>query len=641
MENLANQYVLILFFFMWYMLVAVSILFIISGIDDIFFDIFYWFRYFFRIRKVRHFEPLTYERLSSVPEKAIAIMTPCWHEANIIEVMLRHNCNAIDYKNYDIFVGVYPNDPDTVKSVQSVANNNPHVHCVIGPTPGPTNKAGNLNAIYKYIQNYSKENNIKYEIFVLHDSEDVIHPLSLKLYNILMPRIDMIQIPVFPLEVSNWEFTHWVYNDEFAESHTKDIIVRESIRGLVPSAGVGTAFSSTAIESLTTADINEPFSTSTLTEDYSTALKLRVAGLKQIFVTQTVWRTQWRKEFFLFGKYIPYRVKEYVATRELFPTEYSKAVKQKARWITGIAIQEWIHSGWQGDFSTIYTLLHDRKASFTHVINMLGYFIFAFWLIYSIWAFFRPDYPTLQDQLNEQPWAWALIIFCTIAMADRLLQRIIATYRIYGLIPSILSIPRVFYGNIINMHALLRAYTQFFLHVKTKAPTRWEKTEHQFPGSHILVPYKKKLGDLLLENKIITPEQLTLLLSEQNKGGERLGALLKKYDLISSDQLTRLLGQQYHLPIVTPEKFKILPREEITNLSPKNYNWLLVNHCYPLRYDATNNILLIAIRDPTNEGLLRDIYRRLSMFQIKFALLHLDIILNEPQIKPVPETTEE
>lgn len=634
---MANEYVLIIFFFMWYLLISVSFLFVISGLDDLFFDIFYWFRYFKRIRKTRNYEPLTYEKLSSTPEKAIAIMTPCWHEANIIETMLKHNCYAIDYTNYDIFVGVYPNDPDTIKSVQAVADIDSHVHCVIGPTPGPTNKASNLNTIYEYIQNYGKENNIVYEIFVLHDSEDVIHPLSLKLYNHLMPRVDMIQIPVFPLEVSNFEFTHWVYNDEFAESHTKDIIVRESIRGLVPSAGVGTAFARTALESLVISNGGKPFSTATLTEDYSTALQLRSAGLKQVFLTQTVWRTQWRKKYLLFGKYVPHRVKEYVATRELFPTEYSKAVKQKARWITGIAIQEWIHSGWHGDFSTIYTLIHDRKASFTHVINMLGYFIFTFWLFYSIWAFFRPDYPNLQDQLNQQPWAWILIIFCTVSMADRLLQRMIATYRIYGLIPAILSIPRVFYANVINMHALLRAYRQFFLHSKTKTPTRWDKTDHQFPGSHILIPYKRRLGDLLLENRMITQEQLNKIISEQNAGGARFGELLKKYDIVNSDELTALLSEQYHLPIITADRFATLPQSSIPGLSTKLYNWLLQNQCYPINYDADENILLIGFRDPSNEKLIRDIYRKLSAFKIKFGLLHLDINLSPTQLKPDQE----
>ena len=31
---------------------------------------------------------------------------------------------------------------------------------------------------------------------VLHDSEDVLHPLELKFFNYLLPRKDMIQLPV-------------------------------------------------------------------------------------------------------------------------------------------------------------------------------------------------------------------------------------------------------------------------------------------------------------------------------------------------------------------------------------------------------------------------------------------------------------
>src|SRR5206468_12349864 len=112
---------------------------------------------------------------------------------------------------YDLFVGVYPNDPATIKAVSDTAKAIPHVQCVIGPDPGPTNKARNLDAIYIYIMEYEKKNNIKYEIFVMQDSEDIIHPLSFKLYNFLIPKKDMVQIPVFPLEVSLWHFTHWVY----------------------------------------------------------------------------------------------------------------------------------------------------------------------------------------------------------------------------------------------------------------------------------------------------------------------------------------------------------------------------------------------------------------------------------------------
>ena len=56
-----------------------------------------------------------------------------------------------------------------------------------------------------------------------------MHPLELKLCNYLMGRgeINMVQTPVFPLEVPIAKFTAGTYMDEFAETHTKDMYVRE------------------------------------------------------------------------------------------------------------------------------------------------------------------------------------------------------------------------------------------------------------------------------------------------------------------------------------------------------------------------------------------------------------------------------
>lgn len=606
------------------MLLFVSFLFCISGLDDFFFDLYYFLRYIFRGYKKRHYRypDLTYRMLTEIPEKEIAIMTACWNEANVIDVMLKNNLANIDYQNYGFFVGVYPNDPETVASVQSVAKLDPRVHCIIGETPGPTNKAKNLNQIYHYIKKYEQKSGKKIDIYVIHDSEDIIHPLSLKLYNYLMPRMDMIQLPVFPLEIGYFKFTHWVYNDEFAEVHTKDIIVRESIKGFVPSAGVGTAFSEKTIQKLVADHGSEPFPTNTLTEDYSTSLHLgAIKGIHQIFLTQRIKRSYWQKKYLFFGNYIHRKRNEYVATRALFPMTYMQAVRQKARWILGIALQEWAHSGWHFNKRIFYTLMHDRKVTVTHFINFLGYVVFGFWIIYHFWSLFKPNYPTLSDQLYNHPWAWALIILCTFLMINRFLQHFIATYRVYGLIPAFLSIPRVFYGNVINCHALIRAYKQFF-HVKAKQKAaKWDKTDHQYPGSHILTPYKVRLGDLVIKKGKITSTQLEELLSEQNKTGDPLGMLLRKKKFITEDELVSILAEQYHLPLVSSNEFNLLTNDEIPGLARRDYNWLLSHQCYPIRYDAIGQNLFVAITDPSNEWLLADVLHHLPKFKVSFGLI--------------------
>ncbi len=56
----------------------------------------------------------------------------------------------------------------------------------------------------------------------------MVHPLSMELFNHLIPRKDMVQLPVIPMEMPLRHFTAGTYMDEFAESHTKDLLVRSA-----------------------------------------------------------------------------------------------------------------------------------------------------------------------------------------------------------------------------------------------------------------------------------------------------------------------------------------------------------------------------------------------------------------------------
>ena len=165
-----SDLILFVYFIMWYFVVVLACLFIISGIDDLFFDCYYWIRYVFRLWKTRHFNPLTYEQLAEKKEQMIAVLIPCWHEAGVIGTMLKHNCYSIDYSNYYFFVGVYPNDPATVNEVQEVAHLIKNIQCVVGETPGPTNKAANLNGVYNYVREFEKTLKSSFSVFIFHDS---------------------------------------------------------------------------------------------------------------------------------------------------------------------------------------------------------------------------------------------------------------------------------------------------------------------------------------------------------------------------------------------------------------------------------------------------------------------------------------
>jgi adsorption protein B len=208
-------------------------------------------------------------RAAARARKSIAILVPAWRESDVLEQMLEHNLAAIEYDHarYDIFVGTYPNDPETQARVDAVAHRAPNVHKVVLPHDGPTSKGDCLNWVFQAIVHEEQRRGQRFDILLMHDAEDVIHPASLRLYDSLIPPNDFVQTPVFSLPLSPGRFTAATYIDEFAEHHLRDMPVREAMGGLVPSAGVGSAFARDAFDAVALANGPCPFDTESLTED--------------------------------------------------------------------------------------------------------------------------------------------------------------------------------------------------------------------------------------------------------------------------------------------------------------------------------------------------------------------------------------
>ena len=106
-------------------------------------------------------------------------------------------------------------------------------------------------------------------------------------------RIEVLQLPVAAqghdpvagrVARTQWfELVAGTYMDEFAEWHAKDLVVRESLAGSVPSAGVGTCFSRRAMLALIEETQSQPFNTESLTEDYDVGARIGKLGMQSIF----------------------------------------------------------------------------------------------------------------------------------------------------------------------------------------------------------------------------------------------------------------------------------------------------------------------------------------------------------------------
>ena len=114
-------------------------------------------------------------------------------------------------------------------------------------------------------------------------------------------------------------------------------------------------------------------------------------------------------------------------------------------------------------------------------------------------------------------------------------------------------------------------------------------------------PVNRRLGDLLVADGLITPEQLTKALTEQKGSTEKLGSILTKLGFINEEQLIGFLSRQYGVPSITLSQLEIDP--DVLKLVPptiaKKYEVL------PVR--RMGNSLALAMADPTNVFALDDI----------------------------------
>jgi adsorption protein B len=263
----------------------------------------------------------------------------------------------------------------------------------------------------------------------------------------------MVQVPVLPLATPESDFVHGLYCDEFAEYQSKDIPVRRSLGGFLPSNGVGAGFSRTALDHLAAIRGGRPFDPACLTEDYETGYRLHALGYPQIFV--------------------PVRIDPEgpLATREFFPRHLRASISQRTRWVTGIALQGWLHHGWPS--GQIFWFWRDRKGLAGNLIAPFANLLFIYYALrYAGGA--DPSVPLA-------PWVAAVCqANCGIALVQTG-YRVQASAAIYGWRFASLAPLRALWGNVVNFAATVTALHEFFEARRRGRGLAWRKTDHIYP----------------------------------------------------------------------------------------------------------------------------------------------------------------
>lgn len=535
--------------------IALAIMMLISGLDDLIIDIVYWCRRILRAFTLyRRHSHMDHHVLYEPDEKPLAIMVPAWNETGVIGHMAEFAALTLDYENYHIFVGTYPNDPDTQRDVDEVCARFPNVHKVVCARPGPTSKADCLNNILDAITQFERSANFTFAGFILHDSEDVISPMELRLFNYLVDRKDLIQIPVYPFERKWSHFTSMTYIDEFAELHGKDVPVREAVAGQVPSAGVGTCFSRRAIMALLVDGDGIAFDVQSLTEDYDIGFRLKAKGMTEIFcrfpVVDNSAEAKKARKFLQRA-----RTSSVICVREYFPDTFTTAMRQKSRWIIGIVFQGFKTHRWTSNPTLNYFLWRDRKGAISNFLSFFAMIIMIQLVLLFIYQHTWPDAWQFLSIFTGGPWLVTLLWLNFGLMVNRILQRVIFVTGYYGLTQGLLSVLRLFWGNLINFMANWRALRQVIQHGDPRR-VAWDKTTHDFPSVTGENRALRPLGQILVEQNALTQAQLEQALTNRVMG-LRLGGSLLAQGLVTPEQLARALAEQNSVPMESIDAWQI------------------------------------------------------------------------------------
>ncbi|MBP8163181.1 MAG: Flp pilus assembly complex ATPase component TadA, partial [Propionivibrio sp.] len=124
-------------------------------------------------------------------------------------------------------------------------------------------------------------------------------------------------------------------------------------------------------------------------------------------------------------------------------------------------------------------------------------------------------------------------------------------------------------------------------------------------------PEKIRLGDLLIQQGLLTDEQLKFALDEQKRSGRKLGRIVVESSFVTEEAISKALARQLQVSYVDLKHFN--PKQNLINLLPEAQ----ARRFRAVVLDEVNGRLQVGFVDPTDLQAYDDILR----------LLHRDLEL--------------
>jgi adsorption protein B len=257
----------------------------------------------------------------AAPQKRVAILVPTWKEGTLLKSMIETNTARLQYQNYFWVLGVYPNDIDTLEVARSLEAAQPEkILVVLMDRGGPTFKAHCLNGMLAHLRELAQtDQKFLPEYVMVQGSEDILDPQALVAINGQPANTDLMQFPIVSISVpvKNW-FDGSYLTNEYVNRKVSSFGLRQIFGMPIRTVGYQNVFSWKVLTQL-------HFTFGQVFEDKANAdndeLLVKVSQLGG-----------WQRSLLMKNE-----AGTLLVTKEYYPIELGRSVRQKTRWITGAA----------------------------------------------------------------------------------------------------------------------------------------------------------------------------------------------------------------------------------------------------------------------------------------------------------------
>ncbi len=119
-------------------------------------------------------------------------------------------------------------------------------------------------------------------------------------------------------------------------------------------------------------------------------------------------------------------------------------------------------------------------------------------------------------------------------------------------------------------------------------------------------PEKVRLGEILIQQKLLTEEQLKTALDDQKKSGRRLGRVVIEKGYVTEEQISQALARQLNIPFISLKHFNI--KREVTSRLPETQ----ARRFRALVLEDTGRTYRVGMADPTDLNAYDEVARALK-----------------------------